>query len=105
MEFRLPDLGEGTTEAELIRWLVKPGDAVKLDQAVAEVQTDKVLVELPSPVAGTIRTLLVDEGTMAPVGTVLFEIDEVGSRSTTAAAPAAQPVVAHAATGVGTGNG
>ncbi len=105
MEFRLPDLGEGTTEAELIRWLVKPGDAVKLDQAVAEVQTDKVLVELPSPVAGTIRTLLVNEGTMAPVGTVLFEIDEVGSGSTTAATPTAQPIAAHAATGVGTGNG
>ncbi len=78
MEFRLPDLGEGTTEAELIRWLVKAGDLVKLDQPVAEVQTDKVLVELPSPVAGTMRALLVGEGVVAPVGTVLFEIDETG---------------------------
>jgi pyruvate dehydrogenase E2 component (dihydrolipoamide acetyltransferase) len=81
MQFRLPDLGEGTTEAELIRWLVKPGDSVKLDQPVAEVQTDKVLVELPSPVAGIMRTLLVAEGVVAPVGTVLFEIDEAGSEA------------------------
>ncbi|MGH2345213.1 MAG: dihydrolipoamide acetyltransferase family protein, partial [Chloroflexota bacterium] len=103
MEFRLPDLGEGTTEAELIRWLVKPGDAVKLDQAVAEVQTDKVLVELPSPVAGTIRTLLVGEGTMAPVGTALFEIDESGSGSTAAAASTAQPVATHAVPGAANG--
>jgi pyruvate dehydrogenase E2 component (dihydrolipoamide acetyltransferase) len=81
MEFRLPDLGEGTTEAELIRWLVKPGDSVKLDQPVAEVQTDKVLVELPSPVAGIMGRLLVAEGVVAPVGTVLFEIDEAGSEA------------------------
>ena len=76
MEFRLPDLGEGTTEAELVRWLVQVGDSVKLDQPLAEVQTDKVLVELPSPAAGTIRAIRVAEGTVAQVGTVLFDLDE-----------------------------
>ncbi|HVA89154.1 MAG TPA: dihydrolipoamide acetyltransferase family protein [Chloroflexota bacterium] len=86
MEFRLPDLGEGTTEAELVRWLVRVGDSVKLDQALAEVQTDKVLVELPSPAAGTIRALRVSEGTVAPVGAVLFELEE-----TAVGAPASAP--------------
>jgi pyruvate dehydrogenase E2 component (dihydrolipoamide acetyltransferase) len=89
MEFRLPDLGEGTTEAEVVRWLVQVGDSVKLDQPLAEVQTDKVLVELPSPAAGTIRAIRVAEGTIAQVGTVLFDLDEA-----TAGAPAAAPVTA-----------
>ncbi|MDB5077626.1 MAG: dienelactone hydrolase, partial [Chloroflexi bacterium] len=74
--FRLPDLGEGTTEAEVIRWLVEPGATVKLDQPLAEVQTDKVMVEIPSPVAGRVVSIPVEAGTVVPVGTVLIEIDE-----------------------------
>ncbi|MDB5058652.1 MAG: 2-oxo acid dehydrogenase subunit, partial [Chloroflexi bacterium] len=68
--FRLPDLGEGTTEAEVIRWLVEPGATVKLDQPLAEVQTDKVMVEIPSPVAGRVVSIPVEAGTVVPVGTV-----------------------------------
>ncbi len=76
VQFRLPDLGEGITEAELVRWLVKPGDTVTQDQEVVEVQTDKAMVELPSPVAGIIRALHVAEGQVVPVETVLLTIDE-----------------------------
>ncbi|GAC1467773.1 MAG: pyruvate dehydrogenase complex dihydrolipoyllysine-residue acetyltransferase [Ktedonobacteraceae bacterium] len=76
MQFRLPDLGEGMTEAELVRWLVKPGDKVRLDQEVAEVQTDKAIVELPSPVEGIVLELNVAEGQVVPVKTVLFTISE-----------------------------
>lgn len=76
MQFRLPDLGEGITEAELVRWLVKPGDKVALDQEVAEVQTDKAIVELPSPIEGTVLELNVAEGQMVPVKTVLLTIGE-----------------------------
>ncbi|HXT34588.1 MAG TPA: dihydrolipoamide acetyltransferase family protein [Chloroflexota bacterium] len=100
MEFRLPDLGEGTTEAELVRWLVQVGDSVKLDQPLAEVQTDKVLVELPSPAAGTIRAIRVAEGTVAQVGTVLFDLDE-----TTAGAPAASTNGSPAGPAPATGGG
>jgi pyruvate dehydrogenase E2 component (dihydrolipoamide acetyltransferase) len=74
MQFQLPDLGEGITEAELVRWLVKPGDQVTQDQAIAEVLTDKAMVELPSPIAGTIRELNVTEGQIVPVQTVLLTI-------------------------------
>ncbi len=75
-QFRLPDLGEGITEAELVRWLVKPGDIVTQDQEVVEVQTDKAMVELPSPVAGTVLELNVTEGQVVPVQTVLLTIGE-----------------------------
>ncbi len=78
MQFQLPDLGEGITEAELVRWLVKPGDKVVLDQEVAEVQTDKAIVELPSPIEGTVLELNVAEGQMVPVKTVLLTISEEG---------------------------
>ena len=75
-QFRLPDLGEGITEAELVRWLVKPGDIVTQDQEVVEVQTDKAMVELPSPVAGIVLELNVTEGQVVPVQTVLLTIGE-----------------------------
>jgi pyruvate dehydrogenase E2 component (dihydrolipoamide acetyltransferase) len=109
VEFRLPDLGEGMTEAEVVRWLVKPGDAVALDQAIGEVQTDKAVVEIPSPVAGTIASLCVTEGQVVPVHTVLLTIDD-GAAS--APAPAAEKGgagqahrVAEAAPGEPAGNG
>lgn len=76
IQFRLPDLGEGITEAELVRWLVKPGDRVAQDQEVVEVLTDKATVELPSPIAGTILELNVTEGQIVPVQTVLLTIGE-----------------------------
>ncbi len=76
VEFHLPDLGEGMAEAELVRWLVKPGDKVTLDQMIAEVQTDKAVVEIPSPAAGTILTLAVAEGQTVPVETLLLTIED-----------------------------
>ncbi len=86
-EFRLPDLGEGITEGELVRWLVRPGDRVALDQGIAEVQTDKAVVELPSPVAGAILSLDVEEGQVIPVETLLVTIDDTtqGTKATTTA--------------------
>ena len=76
-EFELPDVGEGVAEGELVSWLVEQGDAVSEDQPVAEVETDKALVEIPSPVNGTVRELHVEEGAVVPVGTVIisFNVD------------------------------
>jgi pyruvate/2-oxoglutarate dehydrogenase complex dihydrolipoamide acyltransferase (E2) component len=79
-EFRLPDLGEGLTEAEIARWLVAEGDQVAEDQPLVEVQTDKTTVEIPSPRAGTVLKVLVDEGDVAPVGAVLVVIGEAGEQ-------------------------
>ncbi len=78
VQFHLPDLGEGMAEAELVRWLVKPGDRVALDQVIAEVQTDKAVVEIPSPAAGAILTLEVAEGQTVPVETLLLTIEDEG---------------------------
>ncbi|MGB3909814.1 MAG: dihydrolipoamide acetyltransferase family protein [Pseudolysinimonas sp.] len=77
--FRLPDLGEGLTEAALIRWLVAPGDTVRVDQPIAEVETAKSVVELPSPYAGTVAALHGAEGDTLAVGAPLLEVtDERG---------------------------
>ena len=77
-EFKLPDVGEGVAEGELVSWLVSPGDRVEEDQPVAEVETDKALVEVPSSYDGTVEELFVDEGEMVPVGDVIisFRVDE-----------------------------
>ena len=77
-EFELPDVGEGLTEAEIVTWLVDPGDAVTEDQPVAEVETDKAVVEVPAPVDGTVRDLLAEEGEMVPVGEVIITFDVEG---------------------------
>ena len=79
-EFRLPDVGEGVAEGELVTWLVAPGDSVAEDQPVAEVETDKALVEVPSSYDGTVEELFVEEGEMVPVGDVIisFRVDEEG---------------------------
>ena len=62
MEFRLPELGEGVTEGELVKWLVKPGDLVKDDQPLCEIMTDKATIEIPSPFTGSIKELHAKEG-------------------------------------------
>ncbi|WP_010301862.1 dihydrolipoamide acetyltransferase family protein [Kurthia senegalensis] len=77
-KFRLPDIGEGIHEGEIIKWFVKPGDKIEEDTILAEVQNDKAVVEIPSPVEGTIEKVLVEEGTLTTVGTVLLEIDAPG---------------------------
>ena len=73
-EFRLPDLGEGITEAEVRRWLVHEGDMVSEHQTVAEIETDKAVVELPAPRAGRVARIAVEEGVMAKVGDLLLVI-------------------------------
>lgn len=75
-EFKLPDLGEGVAEGEVVRWLVAEGDTVSEDQPLAEVLTDKATVEIPSPRAGRILRLGAAEGERVPVGHVLVEIEE-----------------------------
>jgi pyruvate dehydrogenase E2 component (dihydrolipoamide acetyltransferase) len=73
-EFKLPDLGEGLTEGEIARWLVTEGQDVAEDDPLVEIQTDKTTVEIPSPAAGTVTRILVGEGRVVPVGTVLVVI-------------------------------
>jgi pyruvate dehydrogenase E2 component (dihydrolipoamide acetyltransferase) len=78
-EFKLPDLGEGLTEGEISRWLVSVGDEVAEDQPLVEIQTDKTTVEIPSPAAGKVSSILVEEGKVVPVGTVLVVIGGDGA--------------------------
>jgi pyruvate dehydrogenase E2 component (dihydrolipoamide acetyltransferase) len=73
-EFRLPDLGEGLTEGEIARWLVAEGDEIAEDAPLVEIATDKTTVEIPSPAAGVVSSILVAEGDVVPVGTVLVVI-------------------------------
>lgn len=87
-EVKLPDIGEGVAEGEIVRWLVKAGEAVKEDQPLVEVMTDKASVEIPSPRTGTIETLHVEEGAMIPVGTVIITIAVAGGATAPAAMPA-----------------
>jgi pyruvate dehydrogenase E2 component (dihydrolipoamide acetyltransferase) len=77
--FNLPDLGEGLTEAEVVAWHVAPGDAVTLNQVLAEVETEKAVVELPSPYAGTVAELLAQPGDTVAVGAPLVAIDTGGA--------------------------
>src|SRR5262245_55278918 len=101
LEFKLPDIGEGLTEGEITKWLVKEGQQVAADQPMMEVLTDKATVEITAPKAGVIEKILVPDGTKVPVGTVLVVIGDgsgAGSKSAAAApaaskpAPAASPV-------------
>jgi pyruvate dehydrogenase E2 component (dihydrolipoamide acetyltransferase) len=74
-EFRLPDVGEGLVEAEIVSWRVKPGDTVRLNDTVVEIETAKSLVELPVPFAGVVAELLVPEGETVPVGTPIIAVN------------------------------
>jgi pyruvate dehydrogenase E2 component (dihydrolipoamide acetyltransferase) len=99
-EFKLPDLGEGLTEAEIARWLVEEGASIAEDQPLVEVQTDKTTVEIPSPREGIVLKILVEEGEIAPVGAVLVVIGAEGEQllravdDDTTAEQAAEPIVA-----------
>src|SRR2546430_4253023 len=75
-EFKLPDLGEGMQEAEVVEWLVKAGDTLKLDQTMLKVETDKAVVEIPSPIAGRVAEIRVQDGQVAKVGEVLIVFEE-----------------------------
>ncbi|MFE7197441.1 dihydrolipoamide acetyltransferase family protein [Microbacterium oxydans] len=85
--FRLPDLGEGLTEAGLVQWLVAVGDTIVTDQAIAEVETAKSIVELPSPFAGVITALHGTAGDTIDVGTPVLEVADSPSSPSSAAAP------------------
>ena len=86
-EFKLPDLGEGLTEGEIARWLVEEGQEIAEDAPLVEIATDKTTVEIPSPAGGTVSQILVAEGEVVPVGTVLVVIG--GDRGAPAAPPPA----------------
>lgn len=88
----LPELGEGVTEGELVKWLVKVGDKISPDQAIAEMMTDKATVEVPSPSAGVVKELKAKDGDVISVGQVLIVIDADGAGAEAAAvAPKAAP--------------
>lgn len=109
-DVKLPELGEGVSEGELVKWLVKSGDSVKADQPIAEVLTDKATVEVPSPVAGVVGKLNFKPGDVIKVGSTMITLDGAGAAapapqaaaSTSAKAPADKPAApAAAATGGG----
>src|SRR5947199_10202727 len=86
-QFKLPDVGEGLTEGEILQWLVAVGDTVTVNQPLCEVETAKAAVELPSPYAGTVTELLFEPGTTVDVGTPIITID-LGGDAVPASAPA-----------------
>jgi len=88
-QFRLPDAGEGLTEAEILKWYVKPGDMVTVNQTIVEIETAKAAVELPSPFAGAVTELLVAEGATVDVGTPILTVD-VDPEGAPGVPPAAQ---------------
>src|SRR3982750_4719355 len=88
-EFKLPDIGEGVTEGEIVNWLVGVGDGVKEDQDMVEVMTDKATVTIGAPKAGKVAELKGEVGDVIPVGQVLVVIDLASNGEPAAAAPAA----------------
>ncbi|MEV7570609.1 dihydrolipoamide acetyltransferase family protein [Streptomyces tanashiensis] len=99
LEFKLPDLGEGLTEAEIVRWLVAVGDVVAIDQPVVEVETAKAMVEVPCPYGGVVTARYGEEGTELPVGAPLLTVAVGGTgapEELAEAAPGAAPTKAGA---------
>ncbi|MDG6101760.1 2-oxo acid dehydrogenase subunit E2 [Dactylosporangium aurantiacum] len=95
--FLLPDLGEGLTEAEIVRWLVAEGDVVAVDQSIVEVETAKSVVEVPSPYAGRVETLHAAPGATVEVGRPLITVAALDREPATVGAPSAAPAAAPAA--------
>ena len=101
MDFKLADIGEGTVEGEIVKWLVGEGDAVIEDQPLVEVMTDKANVEIPSPVTGTVRQIPWKVGDVVPVGSTLVVLDAGDNGASAASAdvsatPGAAPAPAAA---------
>jgi 2-oxoisovalerate dehydrogenase E2 component (dihydrolipoyl transacylase) len=99
-EFTLPDVGEGLTEAEIVSWKVKPGDSVTINQVLVEIETAKSLVELPSPFAGTVSALLVEEGQTVEVGTPIISVAGENGAGVSAPAPVEPEAVVDTATSI-----
>src|ERR1700724_1045821 len=78
-EFKLPAVGEGLTEADIVAWHVKPGDQVEVNQIIVEIETAKAVVELPSPWDGTVARLLAEEGQTVDVGVPIIAIEVAGT--------------------------
>ncbi|MFF8942399.1 dihydrolipoamide acetyltransferase family protein [Streptomyces sp. NPDC014864] len=95
-EFKMPDVGEGLTEAEILKWYVQPGDTVTDGQAVCEVETAKAAVELPIPYDGVVRALHFPEGTTVDVGTAIIAVDVAGGAPAEVPAATETPVAAEA---------
>ena len=87
-KFKLPDIGEGIAEAEIVAWHVKVGDKVEEDQQIADMMTDKATVEMESPVAGVVRKLAGEVGDQIAIGSVLVEIETEGGAPVAEDAPA-----------------
>src|ERR1700753_446292 len=96
-EFKLPDVGEGLTEADIVSWHVKLGDTIEDGQVIVEIETAKAVVELPSPYAGTVTGLLVEEGQTVDAGTPVIAV-HVGGRAGPVGQPTAEPAAAEPAT-------
>src|SRR5262245_50001257 len=96
-DVKLPDIGEGIAEGEIVRWLVKAGETVREDQPLVEVMTDKATVEIPSPRAGTIAAIAAAEGDVVPVGSVIVSIALAGEAAGAGAPGAGAANVAAAA--------
>jgi 2-oxoisovalerate dehydrogenase E2 component (dihydrolipoyl transacylase) len=94
--FKMPDLGEGTVEAEIVAWHTKPGDVVQEDQVIVEVMTDKAAVEVPAPVGGRVVSISGEPGDKVAVGSPLI-VFETGAAETAPAAPEAVPAAMHVA--------
>ena len=100
-EVRMPQLGESVTEGTVVRWLKQPGDPVVMDESLAEIETEKVNVEIPSPFEGTVSELLVPEGETVEVGVPIATIQESGGSAQARLAPTAASATA---TGFGAGS-
>jgi pyruvate dehydrogenase E2 component (dihydrolipoamide acetyltransferase) len=110
-EFTLPDVGEGITESDLLKWHVKTGDVVREDDVLCEIETDKAVVEIPVPCSGTVTQLLASEGTTVKVGSVIAVFDAAAQSASVAqsgvnapagatASPSGSPVVSSSAAAV-----
>jgi len=86
-EFKLPDIGEGVQEGEIVKWLVKEGDPIKENDLMVEVMTDKVTVQIPSPVTGKVLRITAKEGETVKVGSVIVVLGEDGETAPAPVAP------------------
>lgn len=93
-EFKLPDIGEGVHEGEIAQWLVSPGDTIREDQPMVEVMTDKVTVEITSPVSGVVQEQRYQAGDVVKVGSVIITIDESGAGAASSGKKEAEPAIA-----------
>ena len=92
VEVSMPKMGESITEGTVLEWIKKAGDTIELDEALLEIGTDKVDTEVPSPAAGVLAEILIEEGETVEVGTVIAVIEtEVSEVASTGSAPPAQP--------------